>query len=258
MIKIKSVVKVMNFHSLLRVDSARKKAEKYFKSEVEITKMISSILNNRNLILDKKILKPNPNGFALDIFIGNDYGFCGNFNSTINSDIRENKDSYKIIVGKKMFDPKDKTILKITKKEFLSKFFKIEEIISKGIKNSTYREINIIYIHYYSINNYEFVRKTLFPVEFENDKDIIYNEDYLIETDVNDILVNLISIYICYKIRIAETNSWASENLMRQQITRESLKKIDEIDSETLRKELKQKKSRDFKKLIENYGKKGV
>lgn len=248
----------MNFHSLLRVDLARKKAEKYFNSELELTKMISSIIYNKNLLLDKKILKPNSKGAVLDIFIGNDYGFCGNFNSKINSDIRKHKKSFKIIVGKKMFNSKDNILLKISKEEFLSNFIKIEEIILNGIKNMTYKEINIIYNHYYSINNYDFVRKTLFPVEFKNDKDIIYNEDYIIETDINDMLFNLINIYICYKIRIAETNSWAAENLMRQQITSISLKRIEDMDAESYRKKLKQKKSRDFKKIIENYGKRGV
>ena len=34
--RIRNVVKVMNFHSLLRVDSARRNAEKYFEYEKEL------------------------------------------------------------------------------------------------------------------------------------------------------------------------------------------------------------------------------
>ena len=45
--RIKSVVKVMNFHSLLRVDSARKTAEKFFNYEKELTDFADNILNNR-------------------------------------------------------------------------------------------------------------------------------------------------------------------------------------------------------------------
>lgn len=52
--RIRNVVKVMNFHSLLRVDSARRNAEKYFEYEKEITDFADNILNNRNLILDKR------------------------------------------------------------------------------------------------------------------------------------------------------------------------------------------------------------
>lgn len=51
---IKLIVKVMNFHSLIRVDNARKKADKYLLLEKEISNMIDMILNNENLIRDKK------------------------------------------------------------------------------------------------------------------------------------------------------------------------------------------------------------
>lgn len=74
--KVKSVVKVMNFHSLLRVDSSKKRAEKLFSYEEELTNFVDTIINNRNLILDKKILKMNPSGKELNIYIANDMGFC--------------------------------------------------------------------------------------------------------------------------------------------------------------------------------------
>ena len=67
--RIKSVVKVMNFHSLLRVDSTRIKAEKYFAYEKELTDFVDNILNNRNLIMDKKLLKLNKNKKPLNIYI---------------------------------------------------------------------------------------------------------------------------------------------------------------------------------------------
>lgn len=44
---------------------------------------------------------PNPNNNKLNIYIANDYGFCGNFNSQIARQIRQDKDDYKIIIGKK-------------------------------------------------------------------------------------------------------------------------------------------------------------
>ena len=70
--RIRNVVKVMNFHSLLRVDSARRNAEKYFEYEKEITDFADNILNNRNLILDKKILKLNKEDKHLNVNILND------------------------------------------------------------------------------------------------------------------------------------------------------------------------------------------
>ena len=82
--KVKSVVKVMNFYSLLRVDSSKRKAEKYFKYEELVRDFIDNILNNKNLILDKKMIEMNPKGNDLNIYIANDLGFCGSFNSNIN------------------------------------------------------------------------------------------------------------------------------------------------------------------------------
>lgn len=256
--KIKNVVKVMNFHSLLRVDSARRKAEKYFKIEQELNQMIASILYNRNFILDKKSLRSNPSFPVLDIYIGNDFGFCGNFNQEINNDMSEHTNNFKVIIGKKMHATIEKVLLRINKEDFIESFKSIEDIILDGIRNMSYSEINIIYNHYNSINSFSFVRKRIFPVEFDGDSKKSYTEDFVVETDINEMLIDLVTLYICYQIRIAEANSWAAENVMRQQITRESLKKIDEIDFYKLRAYRKQKKYKDFKKLIENYRRKGI
>jgi F0F1-type ATP synthase gamma subunit len=253
---LKNVVKVMNFHALLRVDSARKKAEKYFESEIEITKMIDNIIHNRNLVLDKKSLQLDDTKPPLDIYIGNDFGFCGTFNTSINSDLKNNNDSYKILIGKKINHSNDKILLNISKEEFNQKFNQVEKIIYEAINSSQYSKINVIYNHYYSVNNLGFVRKTIFPVSFDsNDNSNTYTEDFVVETDINEMLVNLVTLYICYEIRIAQTNSWAAENIMRQQITKESLKKIDEMEITQMMQLRKIVKYKSFKKIIENYRK---
>ena len=115
--KIKSVVKVMNFYSLLRVDSSKKKAEKYFGYEQAVREFIDNILNNKNLILDKKMIKMNERGRELNIYIANDLGFCGSFNSNINEVLRQDKDSDKIIIGKKIIQNKsfDNVMLSVDK-----------------------------------------------------------------------------------------------------------------------------------------------
>ena len=47
---IRSVVKVMNFHSLLRVEKSRNQAKKYTAFENVLTDMIDNIVNNRNVM----------------------------------------------------------------------------------------------------------------------------------------------------------------------------------------------------------------
>lgn len=144
--RIKNVVKVMNFHSLLRVDASKREAESYRNVGDEITKIIKTIVYNKNLVLDKKVIMPNPNNNKLNIYIANDYGFCGNFNSQIARQIRQDKDDYKIIIGKKIVYNDDKVILKINKDDFSKELKKIEKTIDEAIRNSSYSEIIYIII----------------------------------------------------------------------------------------------------------------
>ena len=252
---LKNVVKVMNFHSLVRVDKARNTAESFFMSEVARTEMINKIIYNKNLILDKKKLIPNPNKEKLNIYIGNDYGFCGNFNSTIREQIRNDKGIKKIIIGEKIATKDDDLILYMTKEKFNTNFNEIEKIILDAVLEMKYSEINLVYNRYYSISDLRFVKIKIFPVEFEEQKELkkMYTEDYIIEGNSNEILINLISLYICWQIRIAECNSFASENVMRQQVTQESMKKIDERNEELERENRKTIKNIKFQKIIENF-----
>ena len=91
----------MNFHSLLRVDASKREAEAYRNVGDEITKIIKNIVYNKNLVLDKKVITPDPKMDRLNIYIANDYGFCGNFNSQVARQIKQDKNDYKIIIGKR-------------------------------------------------------------------------------------------------------------------------------------------------------------
>lgn len=44
--RVKPIVKVMNFHALIRVDKARRKADKYMQLEKEASDIIDVIANN--------------------------------------------------------------------------------------------------------------------------------------------------------------------------------------------------------------------
>ena len=131
------VVKVMNFHSLLKVDNAKAKADELMNVSSELTNLIQRIIYNKNLILDKNVLKPDPKSPKLSIYIANDLGFCGNFNAVINEQIIKDKDTYKIIIGKQIRYRDNLTILAIEKKDFYEDFKKIEEIITQAILNLT-------------------------------------------------------------------------------------------------------------------------
>ena len=256
MSSVKNIVKVMNFHSLIRVDKAKKKAAKYNEVEKELIKTLASLVYNNNLRLDKKLLNANPKGEVLNIYIGNDLGFCGNFNNQLLSAIRNDKDSYKIIIGKKMSHIKDdKILLFIHKDDFLTEYPKINAIISEYIKEQKAREINVIFNYYHSVSNITFEKKKLFPVELDQSvlEGVNTNIDYVVETDIDNFINSVMVLCICYQIKIYESNSHASENVMRERVTRESMKKIEEREEEEFKEERKEKKQKAFKKQISNY-----
>ena len=255
MTSIKNIVKVMNFHSLIRVDKAKKQASKYFEFERDITKLLYIVANNRNLKLDKKMLVENPEGIIINIYLGNDLGFCGSFNSQVYSAVKKDTDSYKIIIGKKIFGAvlnDDKVIYKCEKEEFLDKLHDIEKLIKEYVLNKKVKEINIVYNHYISVSSIVFDRKKIFPVvELDEElDDKLLKIDFLTETNVDELISSLIVQYICYNIKILECNSYASENVMRERITRESIKKIDELETEKEIMQRIEEKEKNFKRQI--------
>ena len=256
MSSVKNIVKVMNFHSLIRVDKAKKKAAKFFEVENDLSRILAALVNNVNLRLDKKLFIENPNGVVLNIYIGNDMGFCGNFNHSVQSAILADKDAYKIVIGKKMAHIKDpKILLMINKDEFQTEYVKINDLISEYIKEKKVKEINVISNYYHSVSDITFERKRLFPVDINsaNVSNEELNIDYVVETDLDNFISSVMVLCICYQIKIFERNSWASENVMRERVTRESLKKIEEIETEQIKQERKDKKQKAFKKQISNY-----
>ena len=251
--KIKNVVKVMNFQALLRMDKALKQADKYRDVGREITIILSRIMYNKNLVLDKKILTPDPEKPKLNIYIANDYGFCGNFNAEVSKQIRKDKDCFKIIIGKKIIYNDEKVLLRIEKEEFLKKFIEIEKTIDLAIQSMNYSEINVYYNHYHSLTSFEFVKIQLFPVEFSGD--YYEGEDFVIESDINKIISSLATFYICYQLRMCESISYAAENVLRSQITSSALEKIEEREEELRHEELNRRKEKSILKSVENFKK---
>lgn len=257
MANIENIVKVMNFHSLLRVDKAKRKAERYFAVEKALSNMIAKILYNRNLSIDQKIVRENKNGQTLKFYIANDMGFCGNFNSNVMKMFSLENHSKKIMIGEKIFSKDKEVILNISKEQFYQDFSEIENLIESLIKEDQLGEIYVIYNHYYSVNDIRLEEIKIFPTEIEDEDKLDFETDYVIETDVNKLLTNLIVLYLCYQLKIIETNSWASENVMRERTTRESLKKIKDRNEEKAKQVRKEKKYQSFKKQISNYRKLG-
>lgn len=252
---VKNVVKVMNFHSLLRVDKARKDAEKYFVVEKQLREMIASITNNRNYVLDKKVLSADSSKPVLNIYIGSDLGFCGGYNFNANDAAKKDTGSDKVLIGKKMWKSMTNVKLQINKNDYLIDRSPVTDFIYNAIVKRDYSEINIKYNHYVNSSTINWETKRLYPLDFNDEEfeNMKFTEDFVCESDIDDLLVNMISTYVDYEVLITMKNSLASENIMRQNSTTDSLKKIDELEEEKAYVAYKEMKAKVSQKTIENY-----
>lgn len=255
---LKNVVKVMNFHSLLRVDRSRKSAKKYSQMEEMVLEMLDNILNNRNVILDIKALQMNPGKPQLVILIGSDLGFCGNLNNLVRRDFQEaDKGEYRtILIGRKLNMLRDSnTLVYQTREEFNRDHEKILSILSNGLVQKSFSSVRLIYNHYRNTSEVEFVDKVIFPMPKGLLGKEAYHEDFVCEGDMQKLLLKLTGLYLQYEVEIAAQVSVAAENITRQNITTESLKKIDEREEEERWQARRESKDKEFAKVLDNFTK---
>lgn len=255
---LKNVVKVMNFHSLLRVDRSRRAAKKYSQMEGMVLEMLDNILHNRNVVLDIKALQMKPDRPQLQIIMGSDLGFCGNLNNLVRREKLEDETSNckTIIVGRKLKGLQDEdTLIFKSREDFTAGHQDILDILTNGLRKKEFSSVRLIYNHYRNASEVEFVDKVIFPMPegLLGEKD--YNEDFVCEGDMQELLLNLTSLYLHYEVEIAGQVSVAAENISRQNITTESLKKIDEREEIALLAARRELKDKEFAKVLDNYTK---
>ena len=253
---IKAIVKVMNFHALLRVDRAHKEADQYQMLEREVARMVDIIQNNRNFILDRWVLQPKEGAPRLRIYIGSDMGFCGAVNASVNGVLdKEAPENTVISIGRKLHD-REMVALSVTRDEFEPRYAEIEKLLSEAVRKRKYSGIDIIYDHYYNMSHIELLEKTIFPVEFERSTQETYKEDFSVEGgDVNELMEELLITYLNYEVKSAAVNAFASENILRQNATNESLKRIDEMEERALWAYRKERNLVAARRVIDSYTK---
>lgn len=251
---IKAVVKVMNFHALLRVENSKNQATKYTRVADELEAMMRIVLNNKNLKTDKKILLPDASKPALKIYIGSDFGFCGNINSSIFSKMTQDTSSEKVIVGKKIKKIKDYSLY-IPQEELEEKFPEVKKILVQAVKKRSWSAIYICYNHFYNLSKIQQIEKKIYPLEplEEGKEKKLEWTNFAIEGNVSNLLEEMIISYLSYQIRIAQASAFASENTIRQNATTESLKKLDEMEAEEVQRVRKEKTQKSFQKTIDSF-----
>lgn len=251
---IKTIVKVMNFHALLRVDRAHREADQYQMLEREVARMIDIIQNNRNFILDKWTLTAREGAPRLRIYIGSDLGFCGAANASVNAMLdQEAPENTVVTIGRKV-RKRELVDLSIQREEFEARYGEIEAILIDGVRRRRFSGIDLCYDHYYNMTHIEPVCKTIFPVHVERTDQETYTEDFALEgADIDTIMEDLIVTYLNYEVRTAAVNAYAAENILRQNATNESLKRVEEMEAEARWEERKQRNERAARKVIDSY-----
>lgn len=250
---VKAVVKVMNFHSLLRVDASRKQAEKYSQIEESLKSMMSMILGNKNLKLDNRIKMPKANAPVLKIYIGSDFGFCGGVNSSVVSSIQsDNDNSDKVIIGKKIKSATKDECLKITLEEFQNDFDTVRSYLVKEVREGCWSSIVVVYNHFFNSSEVKLVEKKIYPLETSESVKGEW-DDFILEGDHDVMFEDMLILCLSYELKIAAVNSYASENIMRQNSTTESLKRIDEIEEDERKLRNKIRTQVSVNKTIDSY-----
>lgn len=256
---LKNVVKVMNFHALLRVDRSRKAAKKYSQMEQMVLEMLDNILHNRNVVLDIKALQMKRDRPQLQILLGSDLGFCGNLNNLVRRRRLEDDapDSRLVLVGRKLKGLREgsNTLIYQSREEFSENHEELLRLLSDGLRKKEFSSIRLIYNHYRNASQVDFVDKVIFPMPegLLGEKD--YHEDFVCEGDMQELLLNLTALYLQYEVEIAAQVSYAAENITRQNITTESLKRIDERDEEARILARREERDKEFAKVLDNYTK---
>lgn len=260
---IKSVVKVMNFHALLRVDKSRKQAERYNSMAHELEAMMRIILNNRNLRLDKTIRMPDPTLPVLRIYIGSDYGFCGSVNSFVGSAMAADGESTeRIVIGKKV-RKSGEISLYLDKDVVEDEFSKVREYLAQAVHKREWSAVELVYSQYVNMATIKPVVQRIYPLKPEEEEGMAASEmtkaelldDFVIEGYADTLLEEMIISYLCHAVKIALVSSMASENVMRQNTTQESLKKLDEIAEHEFREERKRRTQEAINKSIDSFAK---
>ncbi len=251
---VKAVVKVMNFHALLRVDASGRQAMMYGTMETELTSMMRILQSNRNLKLDKRIHLPDANLPVLRIYMGSDLGFCGSVNTSVSSVLSRDKASEKIVIGRKLHKTADTTLF-LSREEYQQDFDKVRDYLERAVRTRCWSAVELVYNHYYNVTSIKQEVKRIYPLAAQEEEAAELNEwdDFEIEGDAERLLEDMTLSCLIYEVHIAAASAYAAENIMRQNATSESLKKLDEIEAEATRISRKEKNQAAFKKTIDSF-----
>ena len=211
--KFEKSIELKKLHSLLNINCVKKKIQSNKPVTNELTKLIKELIYNKNIDFNKNLLTPDKNKPKLNIFISN-----------FSEQIDECDDDYRIIIGKKIENKDNKTLLNVNTKNFKTDIYKIEKIVYNGLKDMKYSEIYLIYNHYYKYGDVRNKTTQLFPLTIDGRS--FDGPKIIPKTDIDETIIGFITFYILCQIQTSLDMSIASENVFKKQTLDISLKKL--------------------------------
>ena len=161
---VKAVVKVMNFHALLRVEASGQQALMYSTMEEELSAMMQILQSNRNLRLDKHIRLPDPQLPKLRIYLGSDLGFCGSVNTSVTSVLQRDTTEEKIVIGKKLRHPAEVSLY-LSQEEYRQNFSLVRDYLERAVRERCWSGVEVVYNHYYNVSSVKQEIKRIYPLD---------------------------------------------------------------------------------------------
>lgn len=249
---IKAVVKVMNFHALLRVEASRNRAELLNTMQEELEAMMRIVFSNQNLKLDKSLKLPDPSLPVLRIYLGSDFGFCGSVNASVSAMLNKDNGMEQVAVGKKLRRTKEVSLF-LTQEEYNADFERVRCYLERAVKERCWSGVELVYNHFYNFSAIKLVTRRIYPLEVKPEEVSNQWDDFAIEGNVQRLLEDMVISYLTYELKIAAASAYASENIMRQNATSESLKKLDELEQGELQAQRKERTQKAFQKTIDSF-----
>lgn len=227
---VKKITKAMQMVSAIKMKKAQQLAIEGKPYQDEIENIIKTVSQRIDPSLSPLIFRPtdkNIKSKKLAIVIATNKGLCGSFNFNLLRFIVKNADFKNtdfIIVGKKA-NLLSKFSANITADYSsnipLNSVSALFEASLKKYTDKTYDEVILFYNQFISTLSSEPVKKTILPVSFNKEENIIEQKftkesyEYLIEPDPKQIIDSLLKSYVEEKIRFAFIQSEAGEHSLR-------------------------------------------
>lgn len=140
----------------------------------------------------------------------------------------------------------------LTQEQFEHDVDSVKQYLERAVRERCWSAVELVYNHYYNMSSIKQVVRRIYPME-QPPKESESGADFVIEGDVDSMISDMTVSYLAYELKIAAASAYAAENIMRQNATSESLKKLDEIEEEETRQIRKAKNTASFRKTIDSY-----